>query len=347
MKDNKVYIRVDGNSIIATGHVMRCLTIANQLQNMGVDIAFVLADDKPCYLLDSTRYEIDIINSKWDDYDYEIGIMSDYIKDNDVKALLIDSYYVTRKYLDAISKLTKIIYIDDLNSFVYPVHTVINYHPWIQKYDYKEACYASYGTDFLLGSQYTPLREEFIHSEYKVNKEIKKILITTGGADSHNLLGNILSEIQKTVLAGCVEIYAIVGIFNEHKNELKELAKNNDSVTLYENVPDMSKLMKQCDIAVSAGGATLYELCACGIPTVNVQIADNQQAGNVLAERDCVLFAGDVREGMTECVENVINCIYEYKNNYELRVRHSEAMREMFDGLGANRIAKYIKALVD
>lgn len=44
----------------------------------------------------------------------------------------------------------------------------------------------------------------------------------------------------------------------------------------------MSELMQQCDMAVSAAGSTLYELCACGMPTITYVLADNQKLEKVL-----------------------------------------------------------------
>lgn len=49
----KVWIRADGNEHIGTGHVMRCLAIAEALEAAGVQVCFVMADDAAAKLVKS------------------------------------------------------------------------------------------------------------------------------------------------------------------------------------------------------------------------------------------------------------------------------------------------------
>ena len=127
-----VYFRVDGNDLIASGHVMRCLAIAKQIRNLEVQVQFIVADDKSVALIEQMGFSYDILGSFWNNLDQETEKMIAYIKRNSVKVLFIDSYYVSNGYLEKLSQYTNVIYLDDLNRFVYPVHTIINYGMWFK-----------------------------------------------------------------------------------------------------------------------------------------------------------------------------------------------------------------------
>ena len=123
--NKEVYIRVDANDVIATGHVMRCLSIAEQLRKNNVNVTFVTADNNSSDIIRDRKFLVDILNSTWNDFDKEIDIMKEYLIKNQVKLLIVDSYYITANYLNVLSEYTKIIYIDDLKKFEYNVSTVI------------------------------------------------------------------------------------------------------------------------------------------------------------------------------------------------------------------------------
>ena len=104
-----VYIRADANDVIATGHVMRCLSIAEQLRKNNVNVTFVTADNNACDIIRDRKFQVDILNSTWNNLDKEIGNMKKYLIKNQVKLLVVDSYYITENYLNVLSEYTKII----------------------------------------------------------------------------------------------------------------------------------------------------------------------------------------------------------------------------------------------
>ncbi len=339
----QIHIRVDGNEIIATGHVMRCLSIAEQLRKLGAQVTFVLADDRPRELIEHRGFLVDVLDTVWDDLDQEIDIFQNYIKENGVKVVLLDSYYVTLKYMQTIANLTKLIYIDDLSRFLYPASTLVSYGAFIDEKIYKEPyMLQKLDTTFLLGSQYVPLRDEFSYVPFKVGNEVRKVLITTGGTDQFNVAGKILKRLQNDEECHNLEYHVIVGCFNKNRDKLSNMKQKYSNIHLHENVTNISEWMRECDVAISAAGTTTYELCACGIPSICLEVADNQEGAIRWEQEGYMKYAGNAYKDMESCIERCRKALIEYRNNYEERLKVSKRMQSLVDGCGACRIAKHI-----
>ncbi|MGN0153923.1 MAG: UDP-2,4-diacetamido-2,4,6-trideoxy-beta-L-altropyranose hydrolase [Lachnospiraceae bacterium] len=343
-----IYIRVDGNEIIATGHVMRCLSVAEQLRELGLEVVFIVADNRPGELIQSRNFQMHVLYSVWDDLNQETEQLCEYIIQHRVKVLLLDSYYVTKEYLQKLSQYTKIVYIDDLFRFDYAVHTLINYSAFAGSERYREL----YGREnrmpeMLLGSAYIPLRKEFAYQPYSMHELVKKVLVTTGGTDQLNVTGNILDKVIEHGALMQLEYHVIIGCFNQNKEHLYALGQQYSNIQLHENITNMSDWMRECDIAISAGGTTLYELCACGIPTICLEVADNQDGAVNWEKNDYMQYAGNAYKNMESCVKKCIEALYMYNEHQEIRERRSRRMQELVDGNGAKRIAEYMDKIME
>lgn len=344
---NTIYFRVDGNEIIATGHVMRCLSVAKQVQALGGMVRFVLADGRPQELIEEQGFSCDILNSVWDDLNQETKDMISYIKREQVKVLFVDSYYVTEGYLQQIARYTKIVYMDDLQQFVYPVHTIVNYGLWIgNDYELEEYKRKNLEPVFLLGTRYVPLREEFRGVKARICPQVQKVLITTGGTDRLHVTLRLLEAVLNDSELCRLEYHVIVGCFNEDKNELYKIASENTNICIHEKAKNMSEWMRQCDIAVSAAGTTLYELAACGTPTICLEVADNQHGAVRWQENGYMAYAGNAAYDINTCIENSLNILIQYKKDYNIRCEYSKKMQSLVDGMGAERIAMYLLLLL-
>lgn len=342
-----VYIRADANEIIATGHVMRCMTIAQQLQKQNIEVVFLVADDRPCAMIRERGFRVDVLNTIWNDLGSETERLCAYIKEHAVKVMIVDSYYVTQEYLQSISHYTRIVYVDDLNRFVYPVHTLINYSAFAQP-DWYEDDYRLAGmhTEFLIGSRYIPLREEFVSQGYEVRNNLTRVLLTTGGTDQLNAAGSLLQEFVCNAELSQLEYHVIVGSFNQNQEMLDSLARMHSNVYLHRNVSNMSEWMRFCDAAVSAAGSTLYELCALGIPTVCMEIADNQEGAVQWEKAGYMLYGGNACKERKACIQKCTDALIRYRSDDAERRRKSKRMRSLVDGHGAGRIAEYVRSLL-
>ena len=331
-----LYIRADGNAYIGTGHIMRCLSIAQAAKQQGRLCTFIVADHEMIWLLEQRNFPYICLDSVWNDLDQETEKMEELICREHIRFLLVDSYFVTPDYLRCLNRLTHVAYMDDLDQFHYPCSTLINYNIYAYDWDYPSRYH---DTRLLLGPQYAPLRHEFQNSPpRRVQKDVRSVLVTTGGSDPLNVAGQFAEQAVQMPFFSAVTFHIVVGRFNPHRPMLECLAAGYSHIKLHCNIQHMSELMQACDAAVSAAGTTLYELCACGVPTVVYALADNQLPGAAAAAgRGLVLYAGDAREN-SAFAEVLCDKLVGLMNDYPLRKRMTEQMRHTVDGNGAKRL---------
>jgi UDP-2,4-diacetamido-2,4,6-trideoxy-beta-L-altropyranose hydrolase len=335
------YIRADANSIIGSGHIMRCLSIAKALKKKGQNTTFITADRNAQELIDRHGFSIICLQSSWNDLSNELGSLKSLIIKEKMNSILIDSYYADSAYLGEIKKLTKVIYMDDLNQGIYPVDALINYNIYADRLNLINRYPKE--TKLMIGCSYVPLREEFISIKHHGNESIQNILITTGGSDTYNSAGQIIEAIRSNYRLDFLGLHIVIGPLNQNKDNLEELAKQFRNIYLHYNVSNMSALMQDNDIAVSAGGSTLYELCACGIPAISFSYADNQRMGTQeFHNQGCIYYAGDIRDNAIQCMDNMIARIQELCEDYHLRNELSFKLQGLVDGNGAERIANVL-----
>lgn len=341
-----IAIRADANDIIATGHIMRCITIARQLQAKGKKVLFFTADEYPHHMLAQAGMEYVCLHTDWNQMEEEITVLGQELKKYGCKKLLADSYQVTKKYFDNLKTVCKIIYIDDCFDTVYPADMIINYNAYHVRFPYEEAYKGK--ARLLLGTAYVPLREEFqtpsSYDPLNQNSDAgRQILVSSGGGDQYSALCGILSEAIAREECSKNIFHVVVGRFNKHTEELEQLAGKYPNIHLHYNVTNMAELMGQCTIAISAAGTMLFELCAMQIPTIFFVCADNQQYdSDFFAREERMLFAGDIRTHRKACLKQVITHMETLLNDLEMQTRMKRKLHEVTDGKGALRIAEEI-----
>ena len=332
-----LYIRADGNAQIGTGHIMRCLSIAHAVRELGHSCMFITADESMTALLENHGFQFICLDSIWNDLEQEIGQMEELIRQMEVHLLLVDSYYATENYLRRLHQLTHVAYMDDLNAFACPCPTIINYNVYAAQWNYQER-YPH--RKLLLGPQYVPLRKEFCHiGRRNVEKEVHNVLISTGGSDPTNIAGRAVYAALQTKMFTDIVFHIVAGCFNQHLAMLQSLEQTYSNIKIHKNVQSMSELMLACDLAISAAGSTLYELCACGTPTVTYVLADNQIPGAAAFElAEVMLYAGDARTD-PGFIDSLLDKLSILSQDHLLRMKMSDKMQNLVDGNGAKRLA--------
>lgn len=335
-----LYIRADGNGTIGLGHVMRCLSIADGLKQMGQDTTFIVADEHPAKLIQDRGYKILILYSDYQSMEQEVEILIPLIRQNDIPLLLVDSYFVTQNYFKELAYHVPLAYMDDMGKEPYPVFVLINYNiygprlPYGRLYENSEK-----PPEYLLGSTYAPLRKEFGEGSYQVRDIAKKVLVTTGGADAYHVCGQYVEQMtredRKTIF------HVISGPFHSSRQELLALSEKYSNIIIHENVSEMAQLMRECDIAVSAAGSTLYELCAIGVPTLYFYFVENQELPAKYFELDTQMInAGNYVQNPKATLNKLVSDTRRLLASYEERWRISDSMSKVTDGRGAERIAE-------
>ena len=303
-------IRADGNEKIGAGHIMRCISIGTEARKAGLKVVFVTADESFLSALEENKFEVCVLNTNFERMEDELPILVPFIKEKEMDAILLDSYYVTYKYMTELKKRAKLIYMDDILSFPYPVDVLINYNIYAWEEDYKQLYAQSELPRFLLGCKYVPLREEFQTEKCIDTKHaVTDVLFSTGGADPERMAIRFVEKVVSTHEFDGINFHIVLGSFEPDRDAIETISKKNCNIRPHSNVKIMSDLMLQCDLAISAAGSTLYELCACGVPTITYVLEDNQIYGaKEFSNRGIMINAGDDRKE-ADIVTNIINCM--------------------------------------
>lgn len=329
-----LYFRVDMNETIATGHVMRCLSIAEAGKKLGRDSTFILADCNAEELIRSKGFKTIVLNTKWNDMESELPALLSVINKQGIDSLLVDSYSVTVSYLQKLKEKVRLLYIDDLYNEKYPVHTLINYDGAVDKERYL-AEYKQLGTKVLFGYEYVPLRKEFSSvSPKEFSNSNLTLLIMSGGSDTLHSIRDCLRSLD---FAGFSAVYAICGRYNCDYEELSEEYSGQDKIHILKNVNNIETYMMNADICISAAGNTFYELASCGVPTILFAASKEQVVTAQWFEKEGLApFCGLFDEF---AIKMIGKCLKEYADDVSLREKISTKLRNAVDGEGAKRIA--------
>ena len=335
-----IYIRIDVNSQIGMGHAMRCLSIADALRSLGKEVAFVTADHNGEVLLKERGYDMICLNSRWDAPWQELEGLLRLIQTNPAEYMIVDKYEVSENYLKKLNEMIKVVYIDDLNQFIYPCDCLIAYANYYKKFEYPKH-YKS--TKLLLGTKYVPLRREYSDQREKnINSVGNKVIFLSGGTDNYGVTVAFVRELIKQQLLDSYRIRIICGAFHKDIEQFGKLAEDyGNNIEILIQVKDMWKHMQWADMAVSAGGTTLYELSACGTPFIAYTIADNQFDNVSCFERENhIYYAGDMRQNPEKNMKRLVCELNLLMNDEKRRKEISKSLQRLVDGNGSMRIAE-------
>ncbi|MBP5194898.1 MAG: hypothetical protein J6Z42_02780, partial [Lachnospiraceae bacterium] len=188
-----------------------------------------------------------------------------------------------------------------------------------------------------------PLNIAYEQCEPKVIKEkAENILILSGGSDPAGAIKKLLA---KCTALDFKDIHVIMGRYHKDREELISTYASDGRVRIDEPVPGLKEHICKADIVLTAGGSTMYEICACGTPAVSYSLADNQN-GNVggFEKEGLIPFAGDIEDPHMpdKAAELIANLIDDNKNRKSI----SEKMQNQVDGKGAERIAEALVSLI-
>lgn len=352
-----ILFRADGNAQIGSGHIMRCLSIADAFKRKNIDCKFVLADKSFQPLIEDRGYSVHILETDYRNMDSEWDCLQKAIKIYCPELVIVDSYFVTKSYLQRLKDQVRLAYVDDLAAFAYPVDILINYNLNGTDHNY-EKLYLDANVicpQLLLGITYAPLREMFRNIPKREQKEIvEDVLVSSGGSDPLHLALTIAKYVAKHKSA--FNYHFLVGTVNEDYEKIKAVAANNQNIHVHHNVKDMKTLITSSDLVVSAAGSTMYEICACGVPAITYVLADNQIPGAEAFEKlGLAVNCGDLRDSANQITSAVINGSNNVEllnnavikimenveliaNDFELRKKIASKMQALIDGCGAYRL---------
>lgn len=342
----KILIRADGNEQIGSGHIMRTKSIATELKGLGAKVLYALADERGKRLIND-EFQSVVLSSNYECLDDEISALSSIIKEQEIKLILLDSYFVTPKYFKELKKLAKVAYIDDLDAFAYECEALICYGAFFDKNAYKTR--QNLAKKHFLGSEFAPLRAEFSadlsSKNTPKNTQKKQVLLTTGNTDLLGIMPRLLAEFLSDKSLKNLEFLAISGAFNAYENELFSLSAKHKNIKVLKSPANMAQIMAWADFVLSAGGSTLYELASLAKAVICFSIAANQNNIKSWGEAGAMLYAGDAKADLDSVVAKSVNLLKSLLNDENLAKTLGQKAHSFVDGKGAIRLAKSLLKL--
>jgi UDP-2,4-diacetamido-2,4,6-trideoxy-beta-L-altropyranose hydrolase len=272
---------------IGSGHLMRCLTLADQLRAEGDEVAFVCRDLPGAMfdLLQDRGYRSAKLSVSEEGNGSQLFDAQEMIRaagrlfPEGIEWLVVDHYQ-----LDAVWErmlrphACKLMVIDDLANRSHDCDLLLDqnyYRDSAQRYQglVPEQCVT------LLGPAYVLLRPEFADARKRLKVRsgtVRRILIFFGGSDPTNQTQKVVGAI-KLLERPDIDVDVVVGSANPNRNTIQTLCNELSNVTFHCQVSNMAELILNADLGIGAGGAAMWERCCLGLPTITVVFADNQE----------------------------------------------------------------------
>ena len=337
-----IFFRVDCNQIIASGHLMRCISIAKELERRNVQFVFLISDSNSIPFLEAEDFPFINLNTRWDNLLLEEKNISSVLKSNPNSILFIDTYSVTEEYVSHFKEQAKIVYLGSKRIVLDGIRMLINYSASI---DY--SFYQQYSNvKLLLGPKYAPLRQEFYQNRNTYSKNIKHVLITVGNSDKNHFVFNFLNKFESVANAANVICHIVIGKMFDDSKAIKTLALNDNHFQIHENVSSMSELMLSVDLAISANGTTVYELAATSTPTISFSLVDEQvESAMALNKMGIVDYCGNFFIDSDGTVDRIIERFWYYVHHDSERISLGKRANSLISGDGSKLIVDAMLAL--
>ena len=357
----RIAFRTDASLQIGTGHIMRCLTLADALRGQGAECKFICREHEGD-LMDHMRsrgyavhalpqpsanasFESDLAHASWLGVDWLTDAQEtrQFLADKKLDWLILDHYALDYRWESALRSYCKrMMVIDDLADRRHDCDLLLdqNYGSSAERYAglLPAECTQLHGPEFaLLKPIYAQRRVE---QSVRSGKIERVLIYFGGGAVPMNLTGMALRAFQTPQLKE-IELDVVVGSIYAHKAELEDAAASRGRAHIHEQLPDLSKLMTKADLAISAGGATTWERCCLGLPSIIISIADNQRpACEALAGDDLIHYLGHVGDISFKLLrEQVLGLL----GNPGRLSQLGKKCRKLVDGRGVGKVVEALK----
>lgn len=359
----EVAIRADASIVIGSGHIMRCLTLAERLRACHANVFFITREHEGnlCDFIASKGFEVVRLahpkevahedeeksedaslyrhwlgTSQSHDAEQTIEIIKGYGKTVDI--LIVDHYALDYRWESVVSSyVKKIMVIDDLANRKHHCDVLLDQN-------YKLASESRYthlvpeSAYLLEGPKYALLRQEFVEARRELRKRqgtIQRILVFFGGSDPTNETSKAIDAIV-SLQRDDLTVDVVVGTSNPNKHEIKQRVHSLDNFNYYEQINHMAELMALADLAIGAGGSTTWERCCLGLPALVVNIAENQkEITHNLALSNAVVDLGDAPSVTSGDIMRELRRVLDEPSMME---QWAENCLRLVDGKGTERV---------
>ena len=372
----QIAFRADASLQIGSGHVMRCLTLADALKAQGAQCHFICRPHLGhlTEVIRERRHKVNslampvqaaraaIKNSSTKAHDLQSNqqhepihaawLGSSWETDAQETAavlaslqpdwLVVDHYALDRRWEDALTSYCRqLLVIDDLADRPHRCDLLLDQNLSRQPQDYADMVPTN--CQVLNGPHYALLRPEFAAlrpyslQRRQAQHSLSQLLITMGGVDQPNATGKVLQVLKTCALPPACRITVVMGLKAPALQNVKELSEQMPWPTeVVVNVNNMAQRMADSDLAIGAAGSTSWERCCLGLPTLMLVLAENQQLG---AQALDAAHAARLIGAVSDIGTHLPAAVRELSNS-ECQIRMSRAASAITDGQGVDKILK-------
>ncbi len=355
-----VVVRADASLGIGTGHVMRCLTLADELRTAGAHVHFVCRsfEGNVNHLIAARGFDVHALHgggatvaddhpahAHWlgTSWKRDAAQTAEVIRSigGAVDWLVVDHYALEKRWEAHLKTVVdQIMVIDDLADREHYCDVLLDQN----LYEQAETRYAGLLPDScrqFYGPAYALLRPEFRKARTSAERgwSVRRILVFLGGADTANITTRALRAVQKLGRSD-IETDVVVGASNPHREEIRSLCSAIPGAHFHCNISDMAKLMAGADLAIGAGGTTTWERCCVGLPAIVLIVADNQRDVAQTAHRAGLVYTPGEAAHVSE--DDLCTTMARLISEPAVLQAMSRAGMSLVDGEGAQRIARVL-----
>jgi UDP-2,4-diacetamido-2,4,6-trideoxy-beta-L-altropyranose hydrolase len=336
-------IRADGSLLIGTGHVMRCLALAQAWQRTGGRVVFAQAESTPALQRRLRGDAIEIVQLDAIRGSLEDAAQTAELAKHREASVVADGYCFGADWQKEIknSGLWLLLWDDYGQAEHYYADLILNQniHANPKMYSRREP-----ETRLIMGPRYVQLRQEFLdwsHQRRYIPPVARKVLVTLGGSDPDNATAKV---IQALACLHDAEVVVVVGGSNPNVAFFQSPAMSGQALPfrLLVDPPNMPELMAWADVAVSAGGSTAWELAFMGLPSLVIALSKDQAEIAAALDRSGVsVCLGEDRQLSIEQLATTLKTVLA---DLSLRERMNRRGRQLVDGLGNCRVVTRLRA---
>ena len=350
----KIVIRTDASIHIGSGHVMRCLVLAQALVLQGHKVSFACrpqAGDLIQFVRNKGFHVDELIQAQTliepsNSGDYQAWLQVPWLDDaqslckkiGTADLLVVDHYALNQEWQTWVKQQLgcKVFVIDDLVR-KHSADMILDQTYSRQISEYTPASkYVLTGCQFaLLAPRFSELRE--LVSCKRLNIRNPKVLISMGGIDSPNASLQVLQCLERLQLKPSVTV--LLSMRSPHYEKVKAFCRlRTEWITHIEFTHTMPELMLEHDLSIGAPGSTSWERACLGLPSVVIPLADNQrQICSALEAAGAVL-----RVELNDINDKLLSAYNHILNNW---VGYQQVNLSICDGLGLKRVVQHIEQL--
>jgi len=364
----KAVFRADASLQIGTGHVMRCLTLADALAAKGADCQFIcrahqgnliefirskgyLTHILPVVSANASNLAIhselafpDLRHSQWlgATQAQDAEVCASLLEAQRPDWLIVDHYALDVRWEQALAPYYhNLMVIDDLADRKHSCDLLLDQTFGRDVADYRPLVPAD--CRLLCGSQYALLRPEFAalrpySLQRRARPVIRELLVTMGGVDKDNATGRVLQALGSCSLPEDCRITVVMGATAPWLEEVRNLAQEMPwAARVLVGVNDMAQLMADSDLAIGAAGATSWERCCLGLPSIMLVLAANQMQVALGLEEAGAARVADLEQRAPRQLAELIGQLFDDSRQL---LRMSECAASIVNGEGANNVMR-------